>query len=98
MKKQNNKKYLGKIRQFITKQSGLFTSLLSYGLMLGLAAAGMGLMALCVIADLCFGCGTFGGFAFLTGGMIFTAGCSMLLWKLARDLEGLVRWTKADSV
>lgn len=98
MKKQNNKKYLGKISQFITKQGGLFTSLLSYGLMLGLAAAGMGLMALCAIAGLCFGCGTFGGFALLTGGMIFTSGCSMVLWKLTRDLEGLVRWAKPSSV
>ena len=89
MKKQNNKKYLGEISKFITGRGGLLTSLLSYGLMLGLAPAGMGLMALCAIADLCFGCGTFGGMAFLTGGMIFTAGCSMLLWKLARDLEVL---------
>lgn len=89
MKKQNHKKHLSKISQFVTKQGGLFISVISYGLMLGLALAGMGLMVLCTIADLCFGCGTFGGFAFLTGGMIFTAGCSTLLWKLTREFEVL---------
>lgn len=98
MKKQNNEKHLGKFGQFITKRGGLFIPLLSYGLMLGLALAGMSLMALCVIADLCIGCGSFGGFAFLTGGMVFTTACSMLVWKLTRDLEGWVRGAKAGNV
>jgi len=89
MKKQTKEKRISKISQFITKWGAPLVHVFSYGLILGLAATGIGLMACSMLAGLILGSGLLSGFGFLTGGVIFTAGCSLVLWKLNRELEAL---------
>ena len=94
MNQQNNDKHISKLSQIIIKWGGLLGFLFSYGLILGLAVAGLGLMALCAVAGLFNGNDLHSGFGFLTGGVIFTAGCSMVLMKMSQDLEALRQYLK----
>jgi len=80
---------VGKTTDLITRWSGPFISFLSYGLILGLATTGLGLMAISAIIGLFFDSTTHSGFGFLTGGVFLTVGCTMILWKMTHALKGL---------
>lgn len=94
MNEQNKEKYSVKISQIIIKWGGLAVSLFSYGLILGLAGAGLGLMTISTLFALLFDSGFFSGFGFLSGAVIFTAGGSLFLWKAIRELENLYQHVK----
>lgn len=87
METSNKEKYSIKVSQFIAKWSRPFIYLLSYGLLAGLASGGLAIMAFSVILALLFDPDLFSGFALLTGGIVFAAGGSLLLWKMSRELE-----------
>ncbi len=87
MNEQNNEKYSSRISQTIGKWGSLLLSIFSYSLILGFAVIGVGLMAFSTIFALLFDSGLFSGFGLLTGDVIFTAGGSLLLWKLCRELD-----------
>ena len=87
MNEQNNEKYIGKISQIITKWGGPLVLIFSYGLILGFAVIGLGLMASSTIFGILFGSGLLSGFGLLTGGVIFASGCSLVLRKLTGELD-----------
>lgn len=98
MKKQTNEKRIRKINEIITKWGAPFVSLISYGLILGLAFLGIGLMGLSVMTGLFFDAGLLSGFAFLTGGLVFIAGGTITLWKMNRGLEVLCQGLKKPEL
>ncbi len=74
-----------KTSRIISRWSGPLASLISYGLILGLAATGLGVMALGTMVGIFFGSATLGGFGLLTGGIFLATGCALMLWKLTPD-------------
>ncbi len=98
MNEQNEKKYSNKIAQFITKWSAPFVSLLSYGLIFGLVISGLGVMGMSILVGLFIETGSLSGFGFLTGGIIFTAGGTLILWKLTRELDALSKKIKKSEI
>ncbi|NWK55441.1 hypothetical protein HW115_07450 [Verrucomicrobiaceae bacterium N1E253] len=79
-------KLVQKTSNFISRWSGPFVSLISYSLILGLGLAGIGLMTISALVGLFIDSGSSSGFGFLTGGILLTAGCCLILWKLTRAL------------
>jgi len=98
MKKQTNEKRIHKLNQVITNWGAPLVSLLSYGLILALAILGIGLMAFSMFIGLLFDSGLLSGFGFLSGGVIFTAGSALVLWKVTRDLETLCQSLKKEEL
>jgi len=80
---------VSKTTDFITRWSGPFVSFLSYGLILGLATTGLGIMAISAVIGLFFDSTTHSGFGFLTGGVFLAVGCTMILWKMTHALKGM---------
>ena len=78
---------VSKTSDFITRWRAPFVSLLSYGLILGLAATGMTLMGISAIIGLFFDTTTHSGFGFLTGGVFLAVSCTMTLWKMTHTLK-----------
>ncbi len=60
---------------------------ITYGLIVALTSVGLSLMAFSMLFAFIFDAGFFSGFGLLTGGIIFTAGGILFLWKVARELE-----------
>lgn len=59
-------------------------SIISYGLIIGFALSGIGVMMLSSLAWLLFGVGSFSGFGLLTGGLFLSAATSLFLGKLTK--------------
>ena len=81
----NHIELVTKASRIISRWSGPLASLISYGLILGLAATGLGVMALGTLIGMFLGSATLGGFGLLTGGIFLTTGCALMLWKLTPD-------------
>lgn len=78
--------FVSQASTFVSRWSGPFVSLLSYSLILGLGITGIGLMTISALIGLFLDSGSSSGFGFLTGGLLLTAGCCMILWKLTKAL------------
>ena len=78
-------KLVSRTSTLISRYSGPFVSLLSYGLILGLGITGISLMIISAMIGLFFDASS-SGFGFLTGGIFLTTGCPLILWKLTRAL------------
>ena len=79
-------KLVSQTSTLISRYSGPFVSLLSYGLILALGITGISLMIISAMIGLFFDAGSSSGFGFLTGGVFLTTGCTLILWKLTRAL------------
>ncbi|MCP5537832.1 MAG: hypothetical protein H7A51_16560 [Akkermansiaceae bacterium] len=64
-------------------------SIISYGLIIGFALSGLGMMMLSALAWLLFGVGSFSGFGLLTGGIFLSAATAIFLGKLAKAGDAL---------
>lgn len=85
-----NEKHIKLVSQtshLLSRWSGPFVSFLCYGLIIGLGLTGIALMTICALVSLFFDASISSGFGFLTGGILLTAGCSLILWKLTRALS-----------
>lgn len=95
-----NEKHIQLVSQtstLISRWSGPLVSLLSYGLILGLALTGIALMMISAMIGLFFDSGSSSGFGFLTGGIFLAAGCGMILWKLTRALSLLYQIRQSEK-
>lgn len=90
-------KLISQTSALLSRWSGPFVSLLSYGLILGLALTGISLMMISAMIGLFFNSELSSGFGFLTGGILLATGCGMILWKLTRALSLLYQIRQSEK-
>ena len=64
-------------------------SVISYGLIIGFALSGIGVMMVSALVWLLFGVGSFSGFGLLTGGIFLSAATALFLGKLTKAGDAL---------
>ncbi|MCF6313507.1 MAG: hypothetical protein L3J39_13765 [Verrucomicrobiales bacterium] len=90
MNEQHTQKNDTTLKLILKRWSRPLLATLSYALMLALATTGLALMAFSVLFGVLLNSGFFTGFAFLTGGIIFTAAGTLIIVKISRQLESLL--------
>jgi len=73
-----------KNKDIVTKWSGPAISVMSYGLIIGFALSGIGVMGFSALVWIIFGTSLFSGFGLLTGGMFLSAATALFLGKLMK--------------
>lgn len=68
---------------------GPVISIISYGLIIGFALSGIGVMMLSALVWLLFGISSFSGFGLLTGGLFLSAATALFLGKLTTAGDSL---------
>ena len=80
-----------KTNDIVRKWSGPAVSVMSYGLIIGFALSGLGIMGVSALAWMIFGTSLFSGFGLLTGGLFLSAATALFLGKLAKAGDALYR-------
>ena len=73
----------------VTKWSGPAVSVVSYGLIIGFALSGLGIMGVSALVWVVFGTSLFSGFGLLTGGIFLSAATALFLGKLMKAGDAL---------
>lgn len=74
--------------------AGPAISVICYGLIIGFALSGIGVMMLSALVWLLFGVSSFSGFGLLTGGVFLSAATALFLGKLTKTGDALYRQRK----
>lgn len=80
-----------KANDIVRKWSGPAVSVVSYGLIIGFALSGLGIMGISALVWIIFGTSLFSGFGLLTGGMFLSAATALFLGRLAKAGDALYR-------
>jgi hypothetical protein len=78
-----------KTNDILRKWSGPAVSMISYGVIIGFALSGLGIMGMSALMWLLFSTSLFSGFGLLTGGLFLCAATAMFLSKLGKASEML---------
>ena len=82
-------KLVGQTTSIVKKWSGPAVSVISYGLIIGFALSGIGVMGASAFAWLFFHSGWFAGFGLLTGGVFLSVATALFLGKLTKAGDAL---------
>lgn len=78
-----------KSKDIVNKWSGPAISVMSYGLIIGFALSGLGIMGISALVWIIFGTSLFSGFGLLTGGIFLSAATALFLGKLMKAGDAL---------
>ncbi|MFK7909461.1 MAG: hypothetical protein AB8F34_02545 [Akkermansiaceae bacterium] len=80
-----------KTNDIVRKWSGPAVSVVSYGLIIGFALSGLGIMGMSALVWVIFNTSLFSGFGLLTGGLLLSAATAIFLGKLTKAGDELYR-------
>lgn len=80
-----------KTNDIVRKWSGPAVSVMSYGLIIGFALSGLGIMGISALVWVIFNTSLFSGFGLLTGGLFLSAATALFLGKLTKTGDDLYR-------
>lgn len=80
-----------KANDIVRKWGGPAVSFVSYGLIVGFALSGIGIMGISALLWAILDTGWFAGFGLLTGGVFLSAATALFLGKLAKTGDALYR-------